>query len=553
MGDRLSINPKLGSGRHRLMAVICGIAMVAAACGSGSGNDTAGRQSQDDAGQAATPAAVQELVVGSGGDPWVDSEGDRKRLPSYPLNADVCETLVRLGPDYDLEPGLASDWEFVGDNTFRFVLEDEAIFSDGIPVDAEAVKFSIDYTVQEPEIGTSSLGLDSTIIIDDHTVEIRPEAPNLRVIEEIAHPTYTVLAPGSDPLNDPNVTCTGPFKVVEYLPEERLVVERNDEYWGQAPMLDKITFRFIPDSTTRTLSLQTGEVDLITDVPRSLLASLEEQPGIKFETAPVGQVTLMKLARRDAAGSDKVLADPLLRRAVAHAIDRESYVEGVLDGNGELVDTIIPSRVLGDYADVVEGIPYDPDLAADLLDQSGWALQPDGVRSKNGRQLELTMILGPGGGGTEIDLSTAEFIQAELSEVGIGGQIEQLDSGAYSERRDLGNYDLDFHAPNQNDANPAGGMSRNYYFKSSRQDVQVNAPGADTEFEALIDATDLATDRDELQRLSAQAMHQLVDVEVAAIPLAGIFRIYGMQDAVEGLQPHPSSTNQRWSTVFIAE
>jgi len=417
----------------------------------------------------------------------------------------------------------------------------------------ERAKFSIDYTAQEPKIGSSSLGLESTTVVDNRTVDIRPTAPNLRLVDEITHPTYVMLAPGSDPLKNANVTCSGPFKVVEYRPQERLVVERNDKYWGKAPSLSRITFRFIPDDTTRLLSLQSGEVDLITDVPRSLLATVKAQQGLSVQTAPTGQVTLMKVARRDAAGSDKILADPADRRAVAHAIDRKSYVEGILDGNGEVVNTVVPPSVLGEFASTVEGIPYDPKRAASLLDQAGWGSQPDGIRSKNGRRLELTMIFSPGGGGTGVGLTTVEFVQAELRKVGIAAKIEQLDVGAYSRARNAGNYDLDFTAPNQNDANPAGGMSRNYYSKSTSRAVTFNAPGPDSEFESLIDQTDLATDRKELQRLAARAMHQLVDVEVATIPLAGTFRIYGMKNTVKGLEPHPSSTNQRWNTVYITK
>ncbi|MDQ3716568.1 MAG: hypothetical protein M3381_11235, partial [Actinomycetota bacterium] len=80
------------------------------------------------------PAAIQELVVGVAADPWIDSEGDRKRRPSYPLNADVCETLVHLGTDFSVEPMLAESWELVGDNTYRFTLRDGTTFSDGSPV-----------------------------------------------------------------------------------------------------------------------------------------------------------------------------------------------------------------------------------------------------------------------------------------------------------------------------------------------------------------------------------------------------------------------------------
>lgn len=115
---------------HRLVGGLCAMGMVAAACSSGSVESPSDRAEE----------ANQELVIGYGGDPWVDSEGDRKRLPSYPLNADVCETLVQLGSDYSLKPSLAKEWNFVGNNTFRFLLREGATFSDGTPVDARAGK-----------------------------------------------------------------------------------------------------------------------------------------------------------------------------------------------------------------------------------------------------------------------------------------------------------------------------------------------------------------------------------------------------------------------------
>jgi len=129
----------------------------------------------------------------------------------------------------------------MGDNTFRFTLEDGTTFSDGRPVTAEDVEYSIDYTVEEPSIGFSFLGSDSTAIVDERTVDVTPEDPNLRLVEQINHRTYSILTPGDDPLNDPNVTCTGPFKVVSYSAEEELVVERNENYWGEPAKLDKIT------------------------------------------------------------------------------------------------------------------------------------------------------------------------------------------------------------------------------------------------------------------------------------------------------------------------
>lgn len=494
------------------------------------------------------PAAVQELVVGYREDPWVDSETDHKRFPSYPLNADVCETLVVLTPDFQVGPGLAQEWELIGDNTFEFSLRDDVTFSDGTPLTAEQVKYTLDYTTEEPDTsGFGFLGPESTEIVDEQTVTVTPTQPNLRLVEQINHPTYAVLAPGSDPLNDPDVTCTGPFTVSEYLPEEHLVVERNENYWAEPPMLDKITFRFIPDDTTRTLALQNGEVDLITGVPRNVVDNLEQVPGLKLVDAPTGQVLLMYVSQRDLAGSDRLLADPDLRRAVAMSMDREAFVEGVLGGNASVVDTVAPPAVLGDYADIVEGIDHDPEGAAQLLDEAGWMLGPDGIRTKDGRRLELDIVY------ARVDMTTVEFVQAQLMEVGIAGNILQLDPGAYSERLSNGDYDLDISLPSQNDANPAFLMSLRWYSKSSVENAQFISPGPDTRFEELIDETQRATDPDELQRLAAEAMHELVDVEVAGIPLAGTYNIFAMKEQVQGLEPHPSGTNQRWATVYIGE
>lgn len=550
--------------RFRIATVTGLIGLVAAACGSGqdeqsTGDTTGGDASEDAGGQETTEEApalaeVQELVVGYAADPWLDSEEDRKAFPSYPLNADVCETLVRLTEDFQLAPGLASDWELTGDNTFTFTLRDDVTFSDGTPLTAADVQSTFDYYLEEPDsTGNSFIGPDSVQVVDDQSVEITPTAPNLRLVEQINHPSDAILAPGSDPLNDPNVGCTGPFQVVSYTPEEELVVERNENYWGEPALLDRITFRFLADDTTRTLALQNGEVDLITGVPRSIVSTLEGVPGIELVNAPPGQVLLMYVSQRDAAGSDRILADPLVRRAVAASIDREEYVDGVLDGNAEVVTTVNPPEVLGEFADLVEGVPYDPEEAAELLDEAGWTEGSDGVREKDGRPLQLSMVYSPGGGGTGIDLGTMEFIQAQLREVGIDGVIEQLDAGGYRDALDTGNYDLDVSGPNQNDANPAFLLSLRWFSQASGLNAQWVSPGPDTDFEALINESQQETDPTELQRLAAEAMHELVDVEVAGIPLAGTYRIYAMQDDVEGFEPHPSSTNQRWSTVYIGE
>ncbi len=517
------------------------LGLLATAC-AGNGADT-GRSSQGAPGPE-DEAAVQELVVGYVADPWIDSEKDRKRRPSYPLNADVCETLVHLGTDFSLEPMLADSWELVGDNTYRFTLAKGKTFSDGAAVTAEAVKASLDYTVAEPEIGFSFLGADSAKVVDEQTVDVTPTKPNLRLIDQINHPTYVVLPPGEDPLNDAMPTCSGPFKVTEYTAQERLVVERNEAYSGERPKLDKITFRFFPDDTTRLLALQNGEVDLVTDVPRGVLSTFKGRSGTAIEQSPVGSVTVMYLARRDAAGTPRLLDDVRLRRAVAASMDTKSFVEGLLDGNAEQVATVSPPAILGDFADLVKGVPFDRAEAGRLLDEAGWTRQGDGIRTKDGQPLELTIIF------SRVDLSEIEFVQAQLREVGIDGKVKQLDAGAYKTALDTGEFDINISKPNQNDANPAFIMALQFYSEAPVKSSKSISPGAGTKFDDLIRQTLAANDDKTVRRTAAEAMHELVDVEVSGIALSGNYRTFVMTDKVAGIQIHPSGTNQRWATAF---
>ena len=519
------------------------LALVAGACGGDSDSEET-----SDTTAASGPSGVQELVVGAAEDPWIDSaEGDKKRKPNYPLNADVCEMLVQLMPDFSVDP-MVTEGRYVGDNTFEFTLVDGVTFSDGTPVTSADLKYSVDYTTQEPAIGSGFIGPESATIVDDRTIRIKPTRQNLRLIEQINHPSLAILKPGSDPLNDVVAsTCTGPFKVQSYRPEEELVVVRNENYWGEKPHLEKITFKFYPDETTRALALQNNEVDLIIDVPLSILESVESQPGVTISRAPIGYTTLFYVARRTADGKDRVLADPNLRKAVAASIDSKSYVDGVLAGNAEVIPHIAPPEVLGRNANLVKGVPFDKAEAGRLLDEAGWTRQGDGVRTKGGQPLTLKIVY------DRVELTTAEFVQAQLRAVGFDAQVAQLDAGAYRQALDSGDYDLDISVPNQNDGNPAFLLALRWFSKATGANAKIISPGPGTRYEALIEEILVEEDPEELRRLSAEAMHELVDNEVGGVTLAGGYRVYAMKDKVKGFEPHPSSTNQRWRTVFIQE
>ncbi len=494
----------------------------------------------NDGNSGAMPAAAGSLVIGAGADEF-GLKVNRERLGRYPLNAGICEPMLRLTPGFDLEPLLARAWEYRDDNTYRFSLLTTPRFHDGRPLDAASVKFTLDQGIRD-RTQYSFLDDSSVRVVDDSTLDIRPAKPNLRLLDQMAHLSYGTIASGTKARDNP--VCTGPFRFSEYVPRSHLSVERNNAYWGDKAKLSRLTFRFIPDDNTRALALKAGNVDLIFDVNRSIVANLKETAGITVVVSPPGAVVLMYIATRGTA-PHTAMSDPLVRRAVAHALDRRSLVRDVMEGYATEIATVNPPSVLGDFAAMIKGIPYDPARARYLLDSAGWKSVGRGTRRRGGRNLTLTLISQPGA----VDRSITQYVQAQLGEVGIETRIEDLDPAGYASRLNSGKFDIDIEVPNQNDANPAFLLALRWYSKSNVRSAPFMLAGQ--RFDSLVDRSLASIDRGEAQKAAAEAMRVLVDEEVAAIPLAGISRIYAMSSRVKGFVPHPSRLNQRWSGVWI--
>ncbi len=471
--------------------------------------------------------ARRTLVVAYGTDEFPVTL-NRERLGRYPLNAGLCEPLVRLAPDFAVAPALATRWERREPNGVRFTLRSGITFSDGTPVTARAVAQTLDHAMRT-RIDYTTLSDTSVRVVDDTTLDLRPARVNRRLVEQLVHPTYGVFKPGSDPARHP--ICTGPFQFVDYVAYDHLTVARNEQYRGERARLDTIVLRFIPDETTRTLALRSHDVDVIVDVGASNAAAVGRVAGLHIVTAPPGAVLVMYMNLNGAAPYQQ-LRDQGLRRAVAMAIDRRTLVTRVLGtGSAALVSTVNPPAVLGPYASQVVGIPFDSAGARLAL---------------HGRPRTLSLIANP----ASVDHATVEYVQAQLARVGIDVRVEQLDAAAFESRLNSGAFDLDLEQPSQNDANPAFLLALRWYSKSSTRSALFTH--ASPQFDTLVERALAANTVDDARRAAAEAMHRLVDVEVGAIPLAGISRLYAMSDNVRGFVPHPSRLNQDWSTVWLA-
>ena len=507
--------------RWVVAVVVAVLAGATAGCGGGS----KGSKASGGSGHAAPTVAADELRIGAGEDIWplTGAGPSSKAFAAGELSVGVYEPLLTLGPDYSVRPGLATAWELVNPTTWRFHLRPGVHFHDGRPFGADDVVWS--WTGRQFYPGAVANNLSAVTKVDDLTVDFVMTAPDLRLPEQLVHPEGPIVPRNSNNDASPPVG-TGPFRVVEYKPRQRVVVERFDGYWGDKPKLRRLTFEFLPDPAARVDALRNGDVDLALNLPWDAVASIEADAKLRVVKAPAGATQSVSFAINGKPPYD-VTADKAVRQAVALALDRAAYVSEVLKGNGEPGHWLSPPAVLGAAASTVGTVPFDPARARSVLDDAGWKAGADGIRAKGSRRLTLTLV-----GGPAVPDAGLRFVQSRLKDVGIEVALKKAnDTVTYQDYRDKG-YDLDLTMPNQNDANPA-------FLPAGRSSPE------------LATAALTADTREAAQAVAARMTQAQVVDDMVTVPLAHVARIFGMRRGVDIGTPHPSAINQSWVGLAV--
>lgn len=494
-------------------------------------------------------AAGPALVVGAGADGYYENP----KLPSigkYPTNANIFDTLVRMTPSYKVVPDLAVRWRFVRPNTWRFFLRRGVRFQNGKTFDSRAVVYTMHLLASS---GSGAyIGIDNKAKIrarGRYVVDVTPSFGNRRLVEQLVHPENSIVAPGTTPSHP---IGTGPFKFVSYQRNQQITVARWNGYWGAKPKLAKLTFKFIPDANARALALESGSVQAAFDIPRESASSVAAHSGLRIARSPVGAYEALYFDIRGAPGYD-LGQDASVRKAVELAINRGVIVKDVWRGNAATVQTMVPPSILGRYRRLVHGFAYNTAQARRILDTDGWKAGSGGIRVKNGRKLSLTLVVGfPN---ADIHGTMPEALQSMLRQVGIDLKIVKApDENTYSDLLSKGQGDLFAEVGNQNDANPCFLPDLLFYFKGASHGDYGYRFGPGGAFDKVIarrcrtGISDAAA-----RRGAAEAMHILVDQKHIVVPIAGVFRIYGLSKKVKGFQPNPSQTNQTWTGVSLTK
>jgi peptide/nickel transport system substrate-binding protein len=314
-------------------------------------------------------------------------------IVNYEHNITVFEPLVRFNSENKIEPWLAESWRVVNDTTWEFKIRPGVKWHDGSPLTAEDIAFTYERARSVPNSPsplTNYLGqVKETKVIDPQTLQIVTDGPaptllNFLVSVLIVSKKHGEGATTEDYNNRKATIGTGPYKLVSWSPNDRMVVEKNPSYWGKSAPWDKVTFLGMPNSASRIAAVLSGDIQVAAAVPPQDIERLEKNKGVSIFGRPANRLVFMALdVHPDALETGRItgpngekleknpLADKRVREAMKLAINLDAFVNRVYRGQAAASGQYLQSGMFGYIEDLPKWKP-DEEKAKQLLKESGW-------------------------------------------------------------------------------------------------------------------------------------------------------------------------------------
>ncbi|MEO4042698.1 ABC transporter substrate-binding protein [Hoeflea sp. CAU 1731] len=485
-------------------------------------------------------AADSELRVATPNDPSIDPH-----FLYVSTNAAYARhlygKLVDLDGDGNVIPSLAVEWKNIDENNWELKLREGVKFHDGSDFDAKDVIASFERVPNVPNNPASYVSntnmIESITEKDPHTIVITTKMPYALLLRRISGigiiPSEIAETDTTEDFTSGKAAIgTGPYKFSEYVPGDRYVIERNEDFWGEKPAYEKVIFRIMPESASRMAALLGGDVDLLEGLPPATVETLEERDGFYVAQRPSSRTMWLFIDThnevspfvRDNDGNamdTNPLLDPKVREALSLAINRDAIVERVMGGLAEPANQIVADGWFSHSPNIPEA-SYDPERAKALLAEAGY---PDGF--------QLT-IHGPNDRYPN-DEKVVQAIAQMLTRVGIKTEVATMPKSIYFGRMNEREFSLAFIGWD-NGLTGSSLMSLSAAFHTRDKDAgegSWNAGGySNPEFDAAIEKAEGAFDMDEQEQSLIRAMDIMIAEDKAAVPLYTQFVITGAKDTV---------------------
>ena len=425
-----------------LMAGAC-CTGVLAACGSSSSSTAS--SSAASASAAASGEVRDELIFVN----YRDIRDLNPHLYAGEMYAQsiLYDTLVSITAD-GYEGCLAESWDISEDGrTYTFHIRPNVLFSDGEKCDANAILANFNAILENRERHTWLEMMNLLVGVsapDENTFVIEMSEPYYPMLTELGcirpfamiSPSCMINGSTKDGVN--GHIGTGPYVLTDFVTDEYAVFERNENYWGKAPAIRKITVKVIPDNQTRIMALESGEIDLI--FGKNMIDADAISQYLDSDKFTVGLSDPTSTRHIVMNTTPEILGDPAVRKALQHATDRQTISDGIFYGLEQPADTLYATTV--PYCNVgLKPYEYSTETAAQILDEAGWVLGSDKMRAKDGRQLALDLLYNSD---SVTEKTIAEYLQSEYLKLGISMTIHGEEEQSYRDNMKAGNFDMVF-------------------------------------------------------------------------------------------------------------
>ena len=498
--------------RTRFLGPILAVLILAVlACGGAATNTS---------GTTGTPRAADEERVLRVAMTFLDEPPDPFRAGWLAVPTGLAETLFRLGDDLKPEPWLATGASQVSPTVWEITLREGVRFHNGVVMDAAKVKGSLELALSRRPGTRILLDIDRIEVKDRFTVVMVTNSPNPTLPGLLTNQNTSIADPDTVPASVEDsaerAAMTGPYKLVSFTADQKMKVAAHEGYWRGTPAMDTIEYVAFTQSVTRLIALQSGDVDISVNLSPQGAVVVGNDPSLELRTAPPSGMLFMFVNHESPA-----MQDPLVRSAIAIAVDREAMSAGVADGNAVPAESMFPPGFLS--CPNAAGYGYDPEAARLLLADAGYRdTDGDGIVDKDGKALELVLQTYP-----EQPLlpPMLEAFQSMLRDIGVDAKVQIVEWTLASQ----GGYDLFGYSNGTiTTGDPQWALSRQYLTGGDENRGNFSDPRVDELIGKLSGESDPAQ-----RRQIACAALQAGQDEVALIPVMFPNRLYGISDSVE--------------------
>jgi peptide/nickel transport system substrate-binding protein len=482
------------------------------------------------------------LTIAIGAEPESLDPVKMTSAPAATVGEHVVQRLIYMEENGNLVPMLAASWRANADSTvWTFQIRQGVTFHDGEPLNAEAVRLNLARFIN-PDVGAAYRFLLGSVkeikATGEYTLELVLSQPFAPILAHLSHSFIGIVSPKQIRALGPKETFeipvgTGPYVLNQWNRGDRIRMSVNPRYWGAAPKIPNLIFKFIPEESARIVAIETGEADAIMAVPPQDVARLQKDPNIDvvFQTG-------VRTIYVGFNNQRKPFTDPRVRRALNHAIDKKSIVDSIFKGSAFVADAPVVSAVFG----YTKAGPYEynPALAKRLLAEAGF---PNG----------FSMVLHHPTGRYPLDATVAQAVQSMLAAVGVDAKLETREWSSYlqltSQPPDKAQYDAFMLGWGTVTLDADYGL---YALLHTRQwNPNGNNRGfySNTRVDEILNSARVETDKEKRKTMYAEAIRLIWD-DAPWIYLYNGGQINAVRKDVQGLIHHPLENLSAWNASF---